>query len=161
MPRMQRFELSPNDPIKLLTRELLQEERLSILSKHTFALRIPLELDEDDHAHLKMEHLSCLRQLGEDLQIDPPYSTMGEPLLWASLHTPMITIRMASFKHMISSRWRILNLHFDHFFFLYYVDVLKVHMRYHSILFFKTHLPQAQLSHDQSLDHSLNILVIT
>ena len=37
------------------------KERLSILSKHTFALRIPLELDEDDHAHLNMEHLSCLR----------------------------------------------------------------------------------------------------
>ena len=47
---------------------------------HTFALSIPLELDDDDIVLLKLEHLSCLCQLGEVLQIAPPYSTMGEPL---------------------------------------------------------------------------------
>ena len=33
-----------------------------------------------------------------------PHNLMGEPLLWACLHISMITMRMASFKHMISSR---------------------------------------------------------
>ena len=37
---MQRFELSLDDTIKLLARELLLKERLSNLSKHTFALCI-------------------------------------------------------------------------------------------------------------------------
>ena len=35
---------------------------------------IPLELDDDDLDHLKMEHLSWLFYLGEDLQIAPPYT---------------------------------------------------------------------------------------
>ena len=35
---------------------------------------VPLELDDDDLDHLKMEHLSWLYLLIEDLQIAPPYS---------------------------------------------------------------------------------------
>ena len=74
MTRMQRFELSSNDTVKLLTREPLLIVRLSILNPvshqhheaskretyqdHTFALRIPLELDDDDLVLLKLEHLS-------------------------------------------------------------------------------------------------------
>jgi hypothetical protein len=69
---MQRFELSPNDTIKLLTRESLLIVRLSILKSglpntmrpvrkkpyqyHTFSLRIPLELDGDDLDLLKFDY---------------------------------------------------------------------------------------------------------
>ena len=92
---MQRFELSPNDTNKLLTREPLLIVRLSILNpvshtmrpvrkkpyqEHTFALRIPLELDGDDLDLLKLDHLSWLSLLGEVLRIAPPYSTMEETL---------------------------------------------------------------------------------
>jgi hypothetical protein len=75
MPSMQRFELSPNDTIKLLTREPLLIVWLPILlpglktntmrpvrkkpyQDHTFALRNPLELDNDDLDLLKLHHLS-------------------------------------------------------------------------------------------------------
>jgi hypothetical protein len=70
---MQRFELSPNDTNKLLTREPLLIVWLSILNpvshtmrpvrkkpyqEHTFALHIPLELDVDDLDLLKLVNLS-------------------------------------------------------------------------------------------------------
>jgi hypothetical protein len=71
---MQRFELSLNDTIKLLTRDPLLIVRLSILKPglpntvrpvrkkpyqdHTFDLRIPLELDDDGLDFLKLKHLS-------------------------------------------------------------------------------------------------------
>jgi hypothetical protein len=71
---MQRFELSPNNTNKLLTREPLLIVRLSILKPglpntmrpvrkktyqdHTFALRLPLELDSDDLDLLKLDYLS-------------------------------------------------------------------------------------------------------
>ena len=72
---MQRFELSPNDVTELLIREPLLIVRLSILNPvshthnvrpakgktyqyYTFVLSIPLELDVDDLALLKMERLS-------------------------------------------------------------------------------------------------------
>jgi hypothetical protein len=73
MPSMQRFELSPNDTNKLLTREPLLIVWLSILNpvsltmrlvrkkpykEHTFALCIPLELDGDDLDLLKLDYLS-------------------------------------------------------------------------------------------------------
>jgi hypothetical protein len=74
MPSMQRFELSPNDKIKLLSREPLLIVQLSILKPglpntmrpgrkktyqdHTFALCYPLELDDDGLASLKMGNLS-------------------------------------------------------------------------------------------------------
>jgi hypothetical protein len=73
MPRRQRFELSPNDTNKLLTREPLLIVWLSILkpglphyetgkketlSRSYFALSIPLELDDDGLDSLKREHLS-------------------------------------------------------------------------------------------------------
>jgi hypothetical protein len=75
MPSMQMFELSSNDTIKLLTREPLLIVQLPILKPglpntmrpvrkkpyqdHTFALRIPLEQDDDGLDSLKMEHLPC------------------------------------------------------------------------------------------------------
>jgi hypothetical protein len=73
MPSMQRFELSPNDMNKLLTREPLLIVRLLIVNpvshtmrpvrkkpyqEHTFALCIPLELDSDDLDLLKLDYLS-------------------------------------------------------------------------------------------------------
>jgi hypothetical protein len=74
MPSMQRFELLPNDTIKLFTREPLLIVRLSVLEPglpstmrpvekkpyqdHTFALHIPLELDDDGLDSLKLEHNS-------------------------------------------------------------------------------------------------------
>jgi hypothetical protein len=42
---------------------------------HTFALRIPLELDDDGLVSLKLDHLSWLRFLGE--------------VLWIAPHTPL------------------------------------------------------------------------
>jgi hypothetical protein len=74
MPSMQRFELSLNNVIKLLTREPLLIVWLSILKpdlpntirpvrknpdqEHTFALHTPLELDDDDIDSFELEHLS-------------------------------------------------------------------------------------------------------
>jgi hypothetical protein len=73
MPSMQKFELSLNDMIRLLTREPLLIVRLPILKTglpntmrlvrkkpyqdHTFALRIPLEIDDDDLVSLKLDRL--------------------------------------------------------------------------------------------------------
>jgi hypothetical protein len=74
MPSMQRFELMPNDPIRLLTREPLLIVRQSVLKPglastmrpvrkkpyqaHTFSLHIPIELDDDSLDFLKLEHHS-------------------------------------------------------------------------------------------------------
>ena len=93
---MQRFELSPNDTIKLLTSRApldstaiypkpglpnnMRPVKEKTYQEQTFALRIPLELDDDGLDLLKMEHLSWLRLLGEVLRIAPPYSTIGETL---------------------------------------------------------------------------------
>jgi hypothetical protein len=73
---MQRFELSPNDRNKLLTREPLLIVWLLILKPglpnamrparkkpyqdHTFVLHIPLDLDGDGLDFFKLEHLSWL-----------------------------------------------------------------------------------------------------
>ena len=75
-PMMQRFELSSTDMDKLLTRGLLLIERQTILytglpnkcnetgKRETLSrtylclAHIPLELDDDELVHLKMEHLS-------------------------------------------------------------------------------------------------------
>jgi hypothetical protein len=94
---MPRFELSPNDTIRLLTREPLLIVRLSNLKSglpntmrpvrkkpyqdHTFALHFSLELDGDDLDLLKLDYLSWLRLLGEVLRIALPYFTMGETLV--------------------------------------------------------------------------------
>ena len=72
--RMQRFELSSNDPIKLLTSRApldstaiepkpglpnyMRPLKEKTYQEQTFALRIPLELDDDDLDLLKMERLS-------------------------------------------------------------------------------------------------------
>jgi hypothetical protein len=88
---MQRFELSPNDMIKLLTREpflivwlpilkpglpnTMRPKRKKPYQDHTFALRNPLDLDNDDLDLLNLPHLYWMRLLGEVLRIAPPYST--------------------------------------------------------------------------------------
>jgi hypothetical protein len=64
---MQRFELSPNDMIPNTMRLV----RKKTYQDHTFALRIPLELDDDSLVSLKLDHLSWLRLLGEVLRIAP------------------------------------------------------------------------------------------
>jgi hypothetical protein len=106
-------------------------------------LRIPLELDGDDLDLLKLDYLSWLRLLGEVLRIAPPYITMGETLE-KYLHISITTKWTPSFKQMISSRslsWTSAStwstLHFVIFF--HDDDVLRMHMRAHSILFLKTH----------------------
>ena len=74
MARMQWFELSSNDPIKLLTSRApldstaiepkpglpnyMRPVKEKTYQDHTFALRIPLELDDDDLVLFKLEHLS-------------------------------------------------------------------------------------------------------
>jgi hypothetical protein len=125
---MQRFELSLNDTIRLLTQEPLLIVRLSILKPHlpntmrpvrkkpyqdhTFFLRIPLNLDGDGLLFLKLDHLSWLRLLVEVLRIAPPYSTMGETIVEISSHVhyhQMDTKLQACDIFYMS----ILNLHFD------------------------------------------------
>jgi hypothetical protein len=108
-------------------------------------LRIPLELDGDDLDLLKLDNLSWLRLLGEVLRIAPPYFTMGETLE-KYLHMSITTKWTPSFKQMISSRslsWTCAStwstLHVIFFFFFHNDDVLRMHMRAHSILFLKTH----------------------
>ena len=75
MARMQWFELSSNNPIKLLTSRApldsttiypkpglpthtMRPVKEKTYQDHTFALRIPLELDDDDLVLFKLEHLS-------------------------------------------------------------------------------------------------------
>ena len=71
---MQRFELFTNDSNKLLSREPLSSKANYLITQspnnhletgkietyqyYTFSLRIPLELDDEDYARLKMKHLS-------------------------------------------------------------------------------------------------------
>ena len=74
MAMMQRFELSSNDPIKLLTSRApldstaidpkaglptnnMRPVKEKTYQEQTFALRIPLELDDDDLVLFKLEHL--------------------------------------------------------------------------------------------------------
>jgi hypothetical protein len=80
---MQRFELSPNDTIKLLTWEPLLIVWLLILKSslpntirpvrkkpyqdHNFALHILLDLDDDSLVSLKLNHISWLRLLAQAL----------------------------------------------------------------------------------------------
>ena len=87
------------------------------LSRANLTLRIPLELDDDDLDRNKVERLSWLCLHEEVWRIAPPYTIMGETLL-RHIFTYMIFIWMASFKHMISSRRLILNLHFISSFFI-------------------------------------------
>ena len=51
---------------------------------HTFALRNPLELDDDDLDHLKLDHLSWLRSAWWRLVKCSPIHNMGELLLGTS-----------------------------------------------------------------------------
>jgi hypothetical protein len=120
MPSIQRFELSLNDTIKLLTREPLLIVRLPILKPglqktmrperkkpyqdRTFALHNPLELDNDDLDLLKLDHLSWMRLLGEVLQIAPLYSTMGE-----TLFKHIFTYPWSQYIWQASSIWSLLD----------------------------------------------------
>jgi hypothetical protein len=80
--------------------------------EHTFALRILLELDDDDVVSLKLEHLSWSCLLGEVLRIAPPYSTMGE-----TLFKHVFTYTWSQYRWQASSIWSLLdstlNLRFD------------------------------------------------
>ena len=75
MARMQRFGLSSNDSIKLLTSRApldstaidpkpglpthtIRPVKEKTYQDHTFVLRISLELDDDDLVRFKLEHLS-------------------------------------------------------------------------------------------------------
>ena len=87
------------------------------LSRANLTLHIPLELDDGDLDGNKVERLSWLCLHEEVWRIAPPYTIMGETLL-RHIFTFMIFIWTASFKHMISSRWLILNLHFISSFFI-------------------------------------------
>jgi hypothetical protein len=126
MPRMQRFELSPNNMTRLLTREPLLIVRLSILKPglpntmrpwrqkpykdHTFALCIPLELDEYGFESHKLEHISwsCLQAHARwrFLQILP-----STPF-WESLAQLHLHESNASFSQMISSEMDHIELAF-------------------------------------------------
>ena len=99
--------------------------------------------------------------LHEDLRSAPPYSYGRDSLLGTSSHihdyhmdgklqAPEL-FDMAQLE-TCASTWSSSN----HFFYLHNDDVLKVHMRAHSIFFFKTCLPWAQIPLDQTSDHSLN-----
>jgi hypothetical protein len=106
-------------------------------------LRIPLELDDDVLDLLKLDYLSWLRLPGEVLRIAP--------------HTPhgrgtsrnIFTCPLPPNGHRASSKWYLLDAYIGtcaltwwtlHFiFFLRNDDVLRMHMRAHSILFLKKH----------------------
>jgi hypothetical protein len=155
---MQRFELAPNNTIRLLTREPLLIVQLPILKPglpntmipvrnksyqdHTFALRIPLEIDDDDLVSLKLDHLCWLHLLGEVLR---------SPILHYERDSSrsIFTCPLSPNAYRASSIWYLLDAYLevapqldqflDQLFFFYNDGVLKIHMRSHSILFFKTH----------------------
>jgi hypothetical protein len=80
--------------------------------ENTFALCIPLDLDDDGLVSLKLEHLSWSCLLGEVLQIAPPYSTMG-----GTLFKHIFTYSQSQYRRQASRIWSpidfILNLRFD------------------------------------------------
>ena len=117
-----------------------------IYQDHTFALRIPLELDDDDLCSpqdgtpfLIVLACICLTKT----HISSSILNMGEPHL-AHLHISITIKYMASFKNIESSiwpswtctlPWSILNL----FFALHNDNVLKITVMTHSTFsFFKT-----------------------
>jgi hypothetical protein len=53
---------------------------------YTFALLIPLELDDEYYVCLKFEHYSWVPSLGEDSQIVPPLSISEKTSLGTSSH---------------------------------------------------------------------------
>ena len=76
----------------------------------TFYSRIPLELDDDDLDHLKMEHVSWSSLLDEDSQIAPPYSIMGKPLFGISSHDHF---QQALHKHQAYDLFEKVHLELD------------------------------------------------
>ena len=51
---------------------------------HIFALRIPLEQDDDDLDLFKWTTFLDYASLDEDSHVAPPYSNVGEPLIGTS-----------------------------------------------------------------------------
>jgi hypothetical protein len=122
---MERFELSVNDMNKLITQDPLLIVRLSILNPglpntmrpvrkrpyqdHTFALRIPLELDDDGLDFFKLEHLSwlCLLALSKCSVFMNPLQASIKWYLpwWIILNLHFIIFKMY---------WSILTLFFAH-----------------------------------------------
>ena len=51
---------------------------------HTFALRIPLEINDVDLDLFKWTTFLDYASLDEDSQVAPPYSNVGEPLIGTS-----------------------------------------------------------------------------
>jgi hypothetical protein len=124
---MQRFELSSDNAVRLLT-----WAQLSILnlSRYLCLAHSPLELHDDDLDHNEMDHLSWLRLLGEDSHIAPPYSYGRDSL------THIFTCPTSPRGQQTSSIWSLrdglswvwlLNLLRSSF--LYYGDVLKIHTK--------------------------------
>jgi hypothetical protein len=75
---------------------------------HTFALSIPLEVDNDDLDLLKLDHLSWLSLLGEVLRIAPPYSTMEE-----TLYKHIFTYPWSQYRWQASSICSLLVAHLE------------------------------------------------
>ena len=103
----------------------------------TLILCIPLELD-DDLDRNKMERLSWLCLLDEVLRV-LPHNPLWESFLFGAsshIHDHHMDGKLQAYDLFDMSHLELAH----HFFFLHYVDVLKIHMRAHLIFFFKTYL---------------------
>ena len=70
------FDTTTINPITPSLHNPLETGKMKTYRVYTFTLCIPLELEDEDHPYLKMGHLSWFHLFGEDLPVDPPYSTM-------------------------------------------------------------------------------------
>jgi hypothetical protein len=102
---------------------------------HTFALHIPLELDDDGLDFLKLKQLflimldsTCLMKTSPKYTPIPQY---GRALLSSIFMSPLYYLDFVICTLTSSTYHFIFFLHKD--------DVLRMHMRAHSILFLKTH----------------------
>ena len=80
-------------------------------------MRIPLELDDVDLDLFKWTTFLDCASLGEDPNIAPPYSTMGEPLLGTSSHEDYLNGWQASslgFLRDAPLELALLNIDDDH-----------------------------------------------
>jgi hypothetical protein len=75
------YKLCDQYGIKPITRspnKHLETGKIENISRSSFALCIPLDLDDGGHALPKVEYLSLLRLLYEVSQFSLPYTTMGK-----------------------------------------------------------------------------------
>ena len=103
----------------------------------TLILRIPLELD-DDLDRNKMERLSWLCLLDEVLRV-LPHNPLWESFFFdacSHIHDHHMDGKLQAYDIFELAHLELA----PHFFFLHYVDVLKLHMRAHLIFFFNTYL---------------------